>query len=328
MENVHFSKKLTALREWLPTLSFVIITIVYLTSAVVEAISINREIDLLWLSVLIGLSLQAVRAIVVFFGQLNPEKPDFGWSREIIAACLAGFSVYSVWGLASLNGWSAPVTFSLCLLMIVGAIVEIMILREIKSATVQELMNNPEAMKRLQNGAIKRAHYKQFSKRIRDVESGKIDAAKADFTTVQENELIGKMKGRIAELEQKQDWLIAANEEWESKANSARHEKERAIKDLEGYKLQLSSAVDQVRNFKSLSESRLENYKELKEENARLRLALDLKGKSEEAAAIPTASDGPPSPTPKKPEPKPEPEFDEVKEGERIPAGSSFDFDF
>ena len=144
--NDDFSRSVKRLRSILPKLSFGLLIATYLISAIIMGIFHAQNapnIGFIIAAFLVPLAIQAGRGTLVFFFQLNPAHIQGRFSFGIIAAtvllllsiaeaCLVLYPFGIAW------------IVSVCTLMLIGWVIEIMILRETIFSTQMELFQDQE----------------------------------------------------------------------------------------------------------------------------------------------------------------------------------------
>lgn len=151
MQNNQFLASIKSLRRTLPTLGWGMLALVYGVSAIAGGAFLANLMDNEALAYAIAIAIQATRAVIVFFPQMNPSRPTFGWGGEAAAIIFGGLSIYEMYTL--INGsYNEAVFVSVAVLMFAGIIIEILMLKEVKYATEQELLSDPkqyEAIRKL-----------------------------------------------------------------------------------------------------------------------------------------------------------------------------------
>ena len=142
--NDDFSRSVKRLRSILPKLSFGLLIATYFISAIIMGIFHAQNapnIGFIIAAFLVPLAIQAGRGTLVFFFQLNPAHIQGRFSFGIIAAtvllllsiaeaCLVLYPFGIAW------------IVSVCTLMLIGWVIEIMILRETIFSTQMELFQD------------------------------------------------------------------------------------------------------------------------------------------------------------------------------------------
>ena len=152
------------LRRILPKLAFGLLIGTYLISALIMGL-FHAENASSWGFTLaafaVPLAIQAGRGTLVFFFQLNPARIQSRFSMAIIAAtALLGLSVWE--SILILESYGLAWVVSVCTLMLIGYIIEIMILRETMFATQMELYQNQTQWKELQAFYVAREKFENF----------------------------------------------------------------------------------------------------------------------------------------------------------------------
>ena len=162
--NNDFNKAINRLRKILPILSFGLLIGTYLISAIIMGIlhAQNAEnIGFMIAAFLVPLAIQIGRGTLVFFFQLNPARIQSRYSMGIIAATvllilslLEAYLVLAPYGIS----WIV----SVCTLMGIGWIIEIMILKETVFASQIALYQNQEQWEEVKAFYIARAQLMRF----------------------------------------------------------------------------------------------------------------------------------------------------------------------
>lgn len=156
----------------LPVLSTVLLIGVYAVSAIAGGMFLSQlMLSIAGGSILayaIGIAIQATRATLVFFPQLNPTRPSFGITGEVIAVVMGIISIAEILSLVAAAGLAQPVAISLSILMLAGVGVELFLLREIKFATEIELFGNTDHWNGLKDFYKARKEFKQHLDQLRD----------------------------------------------------------------------------------------------------------------------------------------------------------------
>ena len=173
--NDDFGRSIKRLRSILPVLSFSLLIVTYLISAVIMGIFHAQNAPNWGFTIaafLVPLAIQAGRGTLVFFFQLNPAHIQGRLSFGIIAA-----TVLLILSLVEAYLVMAPYGFSwiisVCTLMIIGWVIEVMILKETIFATQIELFQDKERWDELQRFYIAQTELQKF---IKDINSGKVSA--------------------------------------------------------------------------------------------------------------------------------------------------------
>ena len=158
----------------MPVLAVFLLIAVYVISAIAEGIFLASLMvgftGGAWLAYGISGAIQATRGLLVFFPQLNPNRPTFGFQGEAIAVLMGLISIASIWGVVSAVGLPHAVGVSLSILMLAGIGVEIFFLREIKYATEMELFSNRQYWGELKDFAHSKRELQMFLDGLQDYE--------------------------------------------------------------------------------------------------------------------------------------------------------------
>lgn len=169
MQNSNFINIIKNIRAIMPGLGVLMVIIVYLVSAYAGGSFLTQLTGSTALGFSIAFAIQMTRAIIVFFNQMNPGRPVFGFLGETCAVVFGLFSIYEMHNLTA--SYPSAVFVSVALLMGAGIVIEILLLREVKYSTEQELINNPELLQQIQENAISRANLKVHLAAIREAEA-------------------------------------------------------------------------------------------------------------------------------------------------------------
>lgn len=183
-QNSAFFDKISTLRERLPDWMEWTLVGVYVISWIVGGLFLFPHFSKVFTvvaavsaSVMVPLAFQIVRLIVVFFDQLNPERPSLDLTKSYVASIvLGGWAVFEVVELVGSLDLHHAVKISLVGLMASGIIIELYILRELQHASNFHFFNNPENYQKLLQYHHAQATYKQNLKRLRK------DVAKGTFS--------------------------------------------------------------------------------------------------------------------------------------------------
>ncbi len=171
--NHDFGRSIKRLRSVLPALSFSLLILTYLISAIIMGIFHAQNAPnwgFIIAAYLVPLAIQAGRGTLVFFFQLNPAHIQGKISFGIIAATtLLILSLVETYLVMAPYGLSWIVSVST--LMIIGWIVEIMILKEINFATQIELFQDRERWDQMKGFYIAQTELRKF---IQELNNGKV----------------------------------------------------------------------------------------------------------------------------------------------------------
>lgn len=173
MINDSFGKSIKRLRAILPTLSFSLLITTYIISAIIMGIFHAQNAPNWGFTVaayLVPLAIQAGRGTLVFFFQLNPThiqgRFSFGITAATVLLVLSLIEAYLVMAPYGLS-WIT----SVCTLMILGWVLEVMILKETIFATQVELFQNKERWDEVKGFYIAQTELQKF---IQDLNNGKL----------------------------------------------------------------------------------------------------------------------------------------------------------
>lgn len=137
------------MRAYLPAMSFGLLFLTYATAAAIGGLFLSQHLSKFGplghiLAYTIGISVQAVRAVIVYFNQLNPDRPALSaWQSKTAAVILGGLSIWEISKLTASLGVDPAVTVSLGLLMAAGVVIELFLLVEIQTATNTQFFGDP-----------------------------------------------------------------------------------------------------------------------------------------------------------------------------------------
>lgn len=171
--NDDFGKSIKRLRSIIPVLSFSLLITTYLISAIIMGI-FHAQNAPNWgfttAAFLVPLAIQAGRGTLVFFFQLNPAHIQGRLSFGVIAATiLLVLSLVEAYLVMVPYGFSWIV--SVCTLMVIGWVIEVMILKETIFATQIELFHNKGSWDELKGFYIAQAELEKF---MEDLNNGKV----------------------------------------------------------------------------------------------------------------------------------------------------------
>lgn len=173
--NKSFYRMIRLIRKIMPTLSAILLISVYIVSAAAGGLFLSRLMaDLpggMILAYAIGAAIQATRATLVFFAQLNPNRPSFTNIGELVAVIMGLISIAEILSLVAGAGLPYPVAISLSILMAAGVGIELYLLKEIKFATELELFNNKAYWSELQSFYKARKDFKLYLERVKDLDN-------------------------------------------------------------------------------------------------------------------------------------------------------------
>ena len=163
------------IRRTMPGLAALLLIGVYAVSAVAGGMFLARLMASLpggiALAYSIGAAIQMTRASLVFFSQLNPTRPSFGFAGEVVAILMGVISIAEILSLVSAAGLAQPVAISLSILMAAGVGIELYLLREIKFSTEMELYSDRAHWGDLRSFYQARKEFKLFMEELADMES-------------------------------------------------------------------------------------------------------------------------------------------------------------
>lgn len=170
--NKSFQRTVKRVRQVMPYLAVSLLFVVYAVSAITEGVFLSALMENVkagaWLSYSIAVAIQATRALLVFFPQLNPNRPTFGYQGETIAIIMGLIAIGSILGLVNAMGLQTPVAVSLSILMLAGIGVEVYFLREIRYATELELYENRAHWQNLKDYHQAKEEFRSFLDQLKD----------------------------------------------------------------------------------------------------------------------------------------------------------------
>lgn len=162
--NRDFVRAIKTMRRMLPKLAFGLLIGTYLISALIMGLfhATNATGPAFVVAAFaVPLAIQLGRGTLVFFFQLNPARIQSRFSLGIIAATL--LLALSIWeSILILESFGMAWMVSVCTLMLIGYIIEIMILKETMFATQMELYQNQNQWKELQDFYTAREKFDNF----------------------------------------------------------------------------------------------------------------------------------------------------------------------
>ncbi|GAB5552910.1 MAG: hypothetical protein Sapg2KO_25010 [Saprospiraceae bacterium] len=173
MENIlindDFGRSVKRLRSILPKLSFGLLIATYLISALIMGIFHAQKannIGFMIAAFLIPLAIQAGRGTLVFFFQLNPAQILGRMSFGIIAATVL-LVLSMIEAILVLLPYGYSWIISVCTLMLIGWVIEVMILRETIFATQLELFQDQEKWEELKNFYLAKNELQKFADELK-----------------------------------------------------------------------------------------------------------------------------------------------------------------
>ena len=148
-QNMEFKRLVEVIRNTMPLLAVGLLVGVYVISAIAAGKFLASPTLLgklpngIVLAYAVGGAIQATRATLVFFNQLNPVRPVFNYAGESIAVGMGLLSIYEICALTTASGMGGAVAVSLSILMGSGILIELFLLRELKFNAEMELFATP-----------------------------------------------------------------------------------------------------------------------------------------------------------------------------------------
>ena len=146
---MEFKRLVEVIRNTMPLLAVGLLVGVYVISAIAAGKFLASPTLLgklpngIILAYAVGGAIQATRATLVFFNQLNPVRPVFNYAGESIAVGMGLLSIYEICALTTASGMGGAVAVSLSILMGSGILIELFLLRELKFNAEMELFSTP-----------------------------------------------------------------------------------------------------------------------------------------------------------------------------------------
>lgn len=176
MQNTHFLRAIARLRKHLPAIAFSLLTVTYAIAALVGGLLLSQHLGQFGplgvaLAYGIGVAIQAVRGTIVFFGQLNPDRPTLSsWAGKTTAIILGGLSIIEVYKLSGSLGIDEAVVISLGLLMAAGVVIELFILHEVQTASNLEFFSDATKRKNLIEAMKAKKDFEVFLSQLDEIE--------------------------------------------------------------------------------------------------------------------------------------------------------------
>ena len=171
--NKDFQKAVRTMRRILPKLSFALLIGTYIITAIIMGIfhspALVREFGLVGYAVafLIPAAIQTGRGTLVFFFQLNPARMQGRFSMGAIAATvLLILSLTEAYLVSEKLGLGIIIT--VCTLMLIGYVIEIMIMKETVIITQMELYQNKDQWNELKKFYVAKEQFQQFMDDLRE----------------------------------------------------------------------------------------------------------------------------------------------------------------
>lgn len=175
MQNSPFLDKIATLRNRLPDWMEWTVGGVYIISVIIGGLFLSKifaplgEITAPVAAFMVALGSQVVRFLVVFFDQLNPQKPALNITRSYVAALvLGGFAIYEVVHLIDTSGLPFAAQISVGGLMFAGMVIEIYALRELQHATNYAFFSDPNKRSQLEQFYLNQAQFKAYVKDLKN----------------------------------------------------------------------------------------------------------------------------------------------------------------
>lgn len=204
-QNPELTRIVRMLKRLLPVLAVFFTLGVYAISAIAEGgflnILIGKKVLFgLMLSYGISFGIQIGRMLLVYLPIMNAVTPRFNVVGEFTGILLGAFAMASIWNLIKETGMSEALAVTLCLLIVVGVVIEIYLLREMKKQIKVSMLTDTNYMQDLAAYFVRE---KEMEKMLADLDQGLMPTFSTLFTDHQaETELI---KQKMATMQQAYD---------------------------------------------------------------------------------------------------------------------------
>lgn len=204
-QNPELTRIVRMLKRLLPVLAVFFTLGVYAISAIAEGgflnILIGKKVLFgLMLSYGISFGIQIGRMLLVYLPIMNAVTPRFNVVGEFTGILLGAFAMASIWNLIKETGMSEALAVTLCLLIVVGVVIEIYLLREMKKQIKVSMLTDTNYMQDLAAYFVRE---KEMEKMLTDLDQGLMPTSSTLFTDHQaETEL---MKQKMATMQQEYD---------------------------------------------------------------------------------------------------------------------------
>jgi len=201
-QNPELTRIVRMLKRLLPVLAVFFTLGVYGISAIAEGgflnILIGKKVLFgLMLSYGIAFGIQIGRMLLVYLPIMNAVTPRFNVVGEFTGILLGAFAMASIWNLIKETGMSEALAVTLCLLIVVGVVIEIYLLREMKKQIKVSMLTDTNYMRDLAEYFVRE---KEMEKMLTDLDQGVMPTSSTLFTNHQaETEL---MKQQMATMQQ------------------------------------------------------------------------------------------------------------------------------
>lgn len=208
-QNPEFIRIVRLLKKSLPMLAVFFTMGVYCISALAEGGFLNLLIGKkvlfgVMLSYGIAFGIQIGRMLLVYLPIMNAVTPRFNLVGEFTGILLGAFAMASIWNLIKETGMSEALAVTLCLLIVVGVVIEVYLLREMKKQIKVSMLTDDQYMQDL-------AHYytreKQMEQMLNDLDQGQIPDATTLFSLPQGKVEVDKMREQIEAMKKENEAL-------------------------------------------------------------------------------------------------------------------------
>ena len=209
-QNPEFARILRAVKKSLPMIAVVFTIGIYCISALAEGGFLNiligeKVLFGLVLSYGISFGIQIGRMLLVYLPIMNAVTPRFNLVGEITGILLGAFAMASIWNLIKEIGFSDAVAITLCLLIVLGVVIEIYILRETKKQIKVNMLTDTQYMQDL---AYYFTREKQMEQMLNDLDQGQIPDAATLFALPNGNKVdVEKIQEQMAAMQKENEAL-------------------------------------------------------------------------------------------------------------------------
>lgn len=174
--NPEFIRVQRAIKKSLPMVAVIFTLGIYCISALAEGgflnILIGKKVLFgLMLSYGIAFGIQIGRMLLVYLPIMNAVTPRFSLVGEITGVLLGAFAMASIWNLIKEIGFSDAVAITLCLLIVMGVVIEIYLLREMKKQIKITMLTDDQYMQDLADYYTRE---KQMEQMLHTLDAGEI----------------------------------------------------------------------------------------------------------------------------------------------------------
>jgi len=205
--NKSFARMIRIIRKVMPALAAALLIGVYVVSAIAGGMFLAQLMAAMSggiaLAYAIGAAIQATRASLVFFAQLNPTRPSFSHVGEVIAVIMGVISIAEILSLVSAAGLPYPVAISLSILMAAGVGIELFLLREVRFITEMQLFSDRSYWGELRDFYKARNEFRAFLDQLKDqaIEGSPLISEPSPAREIPSDGLTEETRKQIAEAE-------------------------------------------------------------------------------------------------------------------------------